>query len=156
VKHEIINAWNDKRRIVGVRIHNLNDPVTGTDSAGPDPFQQIKFNDSTSYDNDSTFNMSLADTSDWSAEMTNSVSVSMSKKLSLRVSLRWLYNSEPALEDVDVSAQVELRDPDGVPGSGDEFYETVEQGGIEVALGESSVRKDELDQIFKATLVVSF
>ncbi len=115
-----------------------------------------KFGDTTTYDNDTVFNMSLADRRDWSADMTNSLSVSMNRWLSLRVSLRWLYDREPALEDVDVSARIVLRDPDGVPGSGDEFFETVMDGGIEIGLGESSVRKEQLDQVFKTTLVVSF
>jgi len=48
VRYEIIKAWNDRRKIVGVRIHNLKDPVTGTDYPGPDPFARIKFKDSTS------------------------------------------------------------------------------------------------------------
>ena len=46
VRHEIIHAWNAKKKILGVRIHNLKDPVTGTDTAGADPFAQIKFKDS--------------------------------------------------------------------------------------------------------------
>jgi hypothetical protein len=66
------------------------------------------------------------------------------------------YNNEPALEDVDVVARVAVRDPDGVPGSGDEFVETVTEGGYEVAVGETRVRKEQLDTIFKTTLVVSF
>ena len=100
--------------------------------------------------------MTGADTKDWSSDMTNAVSVSMSKRLSLRVSLVWLYSHEPGLEDVDVIARVVVRDPDGVPGSGDEFFETVPDGGYEVAVGETDVRKERLDQIFKTTLVVSF
>lgn len=115
-----------------------------------------KFGASTTYTNEWTNNFSLADGSDWSSDMTNALSVSMSKRLSLRVSLRWLYNHEPALEDVDVVAQVEIRDPDGIPGNGDEFFETVSSGGIEVTTGETQVRKERLDQIFKTTLVISF
>ena len=72
------------------------------------------------------------------------------------VSLRWLYNSIPALEDVDIVARVQLLDPDGIPGNGDEFFETVASGGFEVAVGEADVRKEKLDQIFKTTLVISF
>jgi hypothetical protein len=115
-----------------------------------------KFGDNTTYNNDWTFNVSLADQNDWSSEMTNALSVAMGKWLSLRVSLRWLYNHEPALEDVDVVARVEVRDPDGIPGNGDEFFETVSGGGAEITFGETQVRKEKLDQTFKTTLVVSF
>ena len=110
----------------------------------------------TTYNNDWTNNISVADSKDWSSEMTNSVSVSMSKRLSLRVSLRWLYNNEPALEDVDFVAQVEVVDPDGIPGNGDEFIQTVSSGGSEFTLTETRVRKEKLDSIFKTTLVISF
>jgi putative salt-induced outer membrane protein YdiY len=115
-----------------------------------------KFGQTTTLDNDTTVNVSLADRNDWSAEMTNSVSVSMTKRLSLRVSLRWLYNHEPALEDVDVNARVVIRDPDGIPGNGDEYIETVAEGGSEFEFDESRVRMESLDQIFKTTLVLSF
>jgi hypothetical protein len=115
-----------------------------------------KFGEVTTYTNDWTNNVSIADTNDWSSDMTNAVSVSMSKRLSLRVSLVWMYNHEPALEDVDVVARVVVRDPDGIPGNGDEFFETVTDGGYEVVVGETRVRKEKLDQIFKTTLVVSF
>lgn len=43
VKHEIIKAWNDKRPLVGVRIHGLADPQHGTDSPGANPFAAVGF-----------------------------------------------------------------------------------------------------------------
>lgn len=43
VRYEITKAWNDKRPLVGIRIHGLKDPKTGTDSSGPNPFAEIKF-----------------------------------------------------------------------------------------------------------------
>ena len=115
-----------------------------------------KFGKVTTYTNEWVSNANLSDLSDWSSDMTNALSVSMSKRLTLRISLRWLYNSIPALEDVDVIARVEVRDPDGIPGTGDEFFETVASGGSEVTLGEVDVRKEKLDQVFKTTLVISF
>ena len=45
VKYEITKAWNDKRPLVGIRIHGLKDPRTGADTAGPNPFASIKFKD---------------------------------------------------------------------------------------------------------------
>jgi hypothetical protein len=114
------------------------------------------FGKNTTFAIDWTGNMSVADTGDWSSDLTPSLSVSMSKRLSLRVSWRLLYNSEPALQDVDLVARVELVDPDGVPGSGDEYFQTVSSGGYEIVYGETRVRKESLDQIFKTGLVVSF
>jgi putative salt-induced outer membrane protein YdiY len=115
-----------------------------------------KFGKNTTLGIDWTANMSLADAGDWSSDLTTSLSVSMSKRLSLRVGLRFLYNSEPALEDVDLVARVELIDPDGVPGSGDEYFQTVSEGGHEIVFGETRVRKETLDAIFTTGLVVSF
>jgi hypothetical protein len=115
-----------------------------------------KFGDNTTFDHDTVLNMSLTDTNDWSGDMTNSLSVSMTKRLALRVSVRWVYSHEPSLEDVDVTARVAIRDPDGIPGNGDEYFETVAEGGYTVEMGESRARKERLDQIVKTTLVVSF
>jgi putative salt-induced outer membrane protein YdiY len=115
-----------------------------------------KWGSVTTYENDLTTNVSLADLSDYFVNMTQAISVSMSKKLAIRVSLQWLYNAEPALEDVDVLARVEIVDPDGIPGSGDEFFLTVDSGGVEVELGEDQVRKKSLDTIFRTSLVIKF
>jgi hypothetical protein len=43
VKHEIVKAWNEKRGLVGIYIHNLKDPKTGTCSKGTNPFEQFTF-----------------------------------------------------------------------------------------------------------------
>lgn len=103
-----------------------------------------------------TGNLNLEDTKDFSVNSTASVSVKMSKRLSLAVSLQTLYNSEPALEDVAVVARLELLDPDGIPGSGDEYFLTVEDGGYEVELGEDRLRKKHLDTVFRTSLVINF
>jgi len=110
----------------------------------------------TTFESDLTANMSLSDTADYNLDFINSVAVSMSTHLKLKVSLQWLYANEPALEDVDILARAILVDPDGTPGSGDEFFETVESGGAELELGEDSIRKDGLDTIFRTSLVVTF
>jgi hypothetical protein len=80
----------------------------------------------------------------------------MSKKLSLKVSLQLKYASEPALEDVDLIIRAQLVDPDGVPGSGDEFFETVSSGGFEITFGEDSLRKERLDFIFRTSLLITW
>ena len=38
VKYEITKAWNDKRPLVGIRIHNMKDAAGDKDSKGPNPF----------------------------------------------------------------------------------------------------------------------
>ena len=49
-----------------------------------------------------------------------------------------------------------LIDPDGTPGTGDEFFQTVTDGGAEIEIGQESIRKDELDTIFRTSLVINF
>lgn len=43
VRYEIIKGWNDGKGIVGIYIHNLRDPRTGTCIQGANPFDAIKF-----------------------------------------------------------------------------------------------------------------
>lgn len=38
VKHEIKRAWELKKGLFGIYVHNLKDPRTGTCSKGPNPF----------------------------------------------------------------------------------------------------------------------
>src|SRR5699024_10000918 len=45
VRHEIIKAWNDKRPLLGVRIHGLRDKDGYTASRGTDPFASISMTD---------------------------------------------------------------------------------------------------------------
>ena len=84
-----------------------------------------RFGGGTVYENDFTTNINMTNTSDYSLNMVNALGVSMSNHLSLRISLQLLFENEPALEDVDIIARAELVDPDGIPGTGDEFFETV-------------------------------
>lgn len=41
VKYEIEKAWNDKKRLVGVRIHGLEDSKGKTDTKGANPFEKV-------------------------------------------------------------------------------------------------------------------
>lgn len=43
VRYEIIKGWNDGKGVVGIYIHNLRDPRTGTCIQGVNPFDTIKF-----------------------------------------------------------------------------------------------------------------
>jgi len=115
-----------------------------------------KWGASTTYDNDLTFNISVKDYQDYNIDWTQGVSVSMGKHLALKVSLQFLYSGEPALEEVDVIARVILVDPDGIPGNGDEFFETVETGGIEITTGQDTLRKEPLDTTVRTSLQITF
>jgi len=77
--------------------------------------------------------------------------------LEFPVSLQWLYEHEPALEsDLDVVAFVEVVNPDGIPGSGDERFRTLSSGGAKLIVGSANARKDKLDTIFRTALVIAF
>jgi hypothetical protein len=57
---------------------------------------------------------------------------------------------------VDVIAFVEIVDPDGIPGNGDELFVTVDSGGSEITTGEGTLRKKNLDLTFRASLLITF
>ena len=107
-------------------------------------------------DSDAALNMNLLSASDYSLNVTNAVGVAINDHLSLRVSLQHLYEHRPALEDTAIVAHVALLDPDGVPGSGDELFETVATGGAAIRFGTGQIRKAGLDAIFRTALVISF
>jgi len=115
-----------------------------------------KWGKTTTYDNDFTFNVSLTDFSDWNADLIQGVAVSMTDHLALKISLQLTYASEPALEEVDVIVHARVVDPDGIPGNGDEFFETIESGGTEITIGEDFIRKKELDTTFRTSLLITF
>jgi hypothetical protein len=116
-----------------------------------------KFNAGTTFDHKFATNVNLSDSSDYSIDTTSALTVSMVSHVSLKVSLQWLYENEPALEpDLDVIALVELINPDGIPGSGDEFFRTLSSGGSKLVLGSADARKDKLDTIFRTALVIKF
>lgn len=96
-----------------------------------------KLGANTTYTNALTLDANLQETSDWRADMTNAVSVSMSEHLALKVSLQWLYDHDPALESIPL---FDL--PPGDPAA--------------VQLGTVAVPLDELDTIFTASLVVNY
>lgn len=45
VRYEIEKAWKDGRALMGIHIHNLRCPNTGTDRKGQNPFKLFTFND---------------------------------------------------------------------------------------------------------------
>ena len=60
------------------------------------------------------------------------------------------------LTGFDVVAFVEVTNPDGIPGSGDERFRTLSSGGSKLVVGSADARKDKLDTIFKTALVLKF
>lgn len=107
-------------------------------------------------DSDATVNFNLLAAGDYSINVTNAVGVALGEHLSLRVSLQHLYEHAPALDDAAVFARVVLLDPDGTPGSGDELFETVADGGAALSFGRGQLRKDGLDVVLRTALVISF
>lgn len=108
------------------------------------------------FHNEWTFNVNLTEISDYSSEVTSSIRVPMTKRLSLKVSLHWLYNSIPALEEIDLVARAIVVDPDGIPGNGDEYFETVDSGGFPIDLGTAVKQREKLDTVFTTSLGISF
>lgn len=45
VNYEITKAWNDKKGLLGIYIHNLKDPVNGTCKKGKNPFENYTLGD---------------------------------------------------------------------------------------------------------------
>ncbi len=116
-----------------------------------------RFNAGTTFDSDFALNANLSDPVDYSVNTVNAVSVSVNDHIAIKVSLQWLFENEPALEsDLDVIAYVEVLNPDGVPGTGDERFRTIESGDTKLVLGSSDARKDKLDTIVRTSLVLRF
>lgn len=95
---------------------------------------QHLFGTTTTYVNTLVFDQNLDETSDFRADMVNSVAVAMNRRLALKVSLQWLYDNQPSLQLVD------LFNPPFPPGT---------------PAGRAQVELDELDTIFTASLVVN-
>jgi hypothetical protein len=116
-----------------------------------------RFTTGSTFDNTFAANVNLSDATDYSINTTSALTVSVVSHVSLKVSLQWLYEHEPALEsDLDVIALVDVINPDGVPGSGDERFRTLSSGGIKLVVGSADVRKDRLDAIFRTALAIAF
>jgi putative salt-induced outer membrane protein YdiY len=162
------NTWadNDQRRFITGYGVSYTDRV----EEDPDPEKDQRFGGlranwaytehlgtTTTLDSVLVTNMSLADAGDFSIDTTNGVSVSMNGHLALKASLQWLYEHEPALETgLDVIAYVDLVDPDGMAGTGDEYYRTVDSGRAKIVVGSADARKDRLDTIVRTALVITF
>ncbi len=92
-----------------------------------------KFNDSTSYGNDLVLDENLGETSDWRGDMVNWLTVAMTKRVALKVSLQWLYDNQPSLGSVTETIDV-------VP---------------PVGLTTVTYQLDKLDTVFTTSLVIN-
>src|SRR5262245_60164378 len=162
------NKWVDHER----RRFSTNYGISYTDreEEEPDPEKDRRFagarfgweymeriKTGNTFDHKFAANVNLSDPSDYSIDTTSALTVSVVSHVSLKVSLQWLYEHEPALEsDLDVIAIVEVINPDGIPGSGDERLRTLPSGGSKLVLGSADARKDRLDTIFRTALVIKF
>ena len=94
-----------------------------------------KFGDTTTFGNELIIDENLDDTSDLRGNLVNSVAVSTSRRLALKVSLQSLYDHQPAFKEIPLL--------DAPP-----------PGGVKT--GTVLDQLDTLDTIFTASLVVSF
>jgi hypothetical protein len=162
------NKWVDNQRRRFATSYGIS--YTDREEEEPDPQKDRRFagaragwsytehfNAGTTFDSDFGWNLSFADPSDYSISTLNALTVSVTNRVSLKLSVQWLFENEPALEsDLDVIAHVEVVNPDGVPGSGDERFRTVESGGATLVLGSADARKDKLDTAIRTALVIKF
>ncbi len=86
----------------------------------------------TTFNSDLAVDDNLDDTSDYRANMTNAVSVSMSSHLALKVNLQWLFDNRPSFREVDL----------------------IDTAGVRI--GTVLDELDKLDTIFTSSLVVNF
>ena len=134
------NLWVDKKKVrwrtdYGVSYTDQQDVVKNPNV--DDTFAGLRisstykhqFGKTTTYGNDTILDENLSDTKDFRADMTNWVTVGISDRLALKVSLQWLFDNLPSFELVPFSPAP----PTEVP----------------VPLGD-------LDTIFMTSLVVNF
>lgn len=94
-----------------------------------------KLTGSTKYLHDWTVNTNIGEPSDFASNMNHAVAVAINSKVSLKVSLQWLYNNQPALEAL-------------------KLYERDATGNL-VGIGTVNVAKKKSDLVFGTALVVS-
>ena len=89
----------------------------------------------TTFTNDWVVNYNFSNSTDWNTDMISAITMDINTRLAFRVSLRWIYNNLPALEDIDLFLRTPEGDLIGLP-------ETVQEP------------KEKLDTIFRTSLVV--
>ena len=116
-----------------VELPGINDTFAGLRITSK---YEKKFGETTTFLNDTILDENFDETSDLRVDMTNSVSVTMNSRLALKVSLQWLFDNEPAFEQVGLFIP-----PNVFPGTPDELVPR---------------ELDNLDTIFTTSLVINF
>jgi putative salt-induced outer membrane protein YdiY len=135
------NIWYDREDLkfstdYGATITKQEDvnPVDGVDDTFPGlrlHWDYLnKWGKVTTYENELNLDFNLDETSDWRGAMVNSLAVAMSERLALKIGLTWLYQNEPATQEVRLIGPSEVQTVD--------------------------VPYDKLDTIFTTSLVVTF
>ena len=109
------NTWADRddlkfRTDYGLTYTKQNDVVENPEV--DDTFMGFRFSwsylhrfaDATTYGNDLVLDENLEEKDDFRADMTNWVTVAMSERLALKVSLQWLFDNSPSIELIDLFA----------------------------------------------------
>jgi uncharacterized protein DUF481 len=166
------NIWWDKDDFEFTTNYSLS--YTDRRETTPDPekddtFLGVRFdwsyrNDWTktvTYRNTWTINASLSDGQDYGFDMVNSVGVSVTERVAIKVSLQWLYNNLPPLETVDLDcANPDPTDPRAtvpcnlicVDGTGS-IVACTAPGAVQLN-DETDIRKEKTDLIFNTSLVI--
>ncbi len=178
IKHRYIgfagigNIWWKSDDLTFTTTYSLS--YTDREETTPDPLKEDQFaglrfdwsylnkwGKSVTYSNTWTINASLKDSADYNFDMINGISVAMTEKIALKVSLQWLYNNEPPLDTVDLEcANPNPNDPRQtipcnlicVDNTGTPIL-CSDPGAIQLN-NETDVRKDKTDLIFNTSLVI--
>jgi hypothetical protein len=162
------NKWVDDARRRIATSYGIS--YTQREEDKPDPDKDRRFvgarlgwsytehlNKGVTFDSVLAMNVNLSDAGDRSIDTTNALTVAVIGHVLIKVSLQWLIENEPALDTgLNVVAFVQVVNPDGIPGSGDERFRTVAAGGTQIVVGAADARKDRVDTNFRTALVIKF
>jgi len=134
--------WRTDYSATGTKQDNVVDDPTFNDTffgvrVTSTFLQQFGAGDNGTYGNDTIIDENLDETSDWRVNMTNWVSLNFTSHLALKVSLQWLYDNLPSLEEINIYDQP-LPSPPAVK------------------IGTTQVPVDDLDSIFTTALVIKY
>jgi hypothetical protein len=90
----------------------------------------------TTLGNDWASNLNATDFGDWNFDTTTWLTVAINTHLALKVSLQWLYNGRPALQDIEVLAILPKE--------------------VEIDFGTVRIPKETLDTILNTSVVITF
>jgi len=134
--------WRTDYSVTGTKQDNVVDDPTFNDTffglrLTSTFLQKFGAGDNGSYGNDTIIDENLDDTTDWRVNMTNWVSLNFTSHLALKVSLQWLYDNLPSLEEINL-------------------YPATDPGGTGTPIGTALVPVDDLDSIFTTALVIKY